>query len=121
MVNTDNKVPPTSAAQFDGLAPLYLVVHFPPHDTRLDRVAFGRHAGSRALRAWVERVQPVELYCGHIHECAGKSDTLGATRWQTALRVVLPTAGPGIFSAIMIGMVLAVRSIFRIRLEEAMK
>jgi phosphate transport system permease protein len=28
---------------------------------------------------------------------------LGATRWQTALRVVLPTASPGIFSALMIG------------------
>jgi phosphate transport system permease protein len=28
---------------------------------------------------------------------------LGASRWQTALRVVLPTASPGVFSAIMIG------------------
>jgi phosphate transport system permease protein len=28
---------------------------------------------------------------------------LGADRWQTATRVVLPTASPGIFSAIMIG------------------
>jgi phosphate transport system permease protein len=28
---------------------------------------------------------------------------LGATRWQTAVRVVLPTGSPGIFSAIMIG------------------
>jgi phosphate transport system permease protein len=28
---------------------------------------------------------------------------LGATRWQTAVRVVLPTASPGIFSAIMVG------------------
>jgi len=28
---------------------------------------------------------------------------LGATRWQTALYVVLPTASPGIFSAVMIG------------------
>jgi phosphate transport system permease protein len=28
---------------------------------------------------------------------------LGATRWQSALRIVLPTASPGIFSAIMIG------------------
>jgi phosphate transport system permease protein len=28
---------------------------------------------------------------------------LGANRWQTALRIVLPTASPGIFSAIMIG------------------
>lgn len=28
---------------------------------------------------------------------------LGATPWQTALRVVVPTASPGIFSAVMIG------------------
>jgi phosphate transport system permease protein len=28
---------------------------------------------------------------------------LGATRWQTAIRIVLPSASPGIFSAIMIG------------------
>lgn len=29
---------------------------------------------------------------------------LGATKWQTALRVVVPTASPGIFSAIMVGL-----------------
>jgi len=29
---------------------------------------------------------------------------LGANRWQTAIRVVLPTASPGIFSAVMIGL-----------------
>lgn len=29
---------------------------------------------------------------------------LGASRWQTAIRVVLPTASPGIFSALMIGL-----------------
>lgn len=28
---------------------------------------------------------------------------LGASRWQTALRIILPTASPGIFSAIMVG------------------
>jgi phosphate transport system permease protein len=28
---------------------------------------------------------------------------LGASRWQTAIRVVLPTASPGVFSAIMVG------------------
>ena len=28
---------------------------------------------------------------------------LGASRWQTALRVVLPTASPGVFSAVMVG------------------
>jgi len=34
---------------------------------------------------------------------SGGSLALGATRWQTMRRVVLPTAGAGIFSAIMIG------------------
>jgi phosphate transport system permease protein len=28
---------------------------------------------------------------------------LGASRWQTAVRVVVPTASPGVFSAVMIG------------------
>ena len=28
----------------------------------------------------------------------------GASRWQTAIRVVLPTASAGIFSAVMIGL-----------------
>jgi phosphate transport system permease protein len=29
---------------------------------------------------------------------------LGATRWQTLVRIVLPTASPGIFSGLMIGL-----------------
>jgi Icc-related predicted phosphoesterase len=59
--------------------PLYAVVHCPPYGTALDEVAPGRHAGSRAVREWVERVQPVYLFCGHIHECAGRTDRLGRT------------------------------------------
>lgn len=66
-------------APFDSLQPLYLVAHFPPQGTRLDEVAPGRHAGSRVLRAWIERAQPQYLFCGHIHECAGRQDHLGAT------------------------------------------
>lgn len=37
---------------------------------------------------------------GHL---TSASLALGATPWQTAVRVVLPTASPGIFSAVMIG------------------
>ena len=66
-------------AAFDAAKPLYLVVHFPPLDTRLDEFAAGKHAGSPALREWVDRVQPVYLFCGHIHECAGRSDRIGST------------------------------------------
>lgn len=29
---------------------------------------------------------------------------LGASRWQTAIKIVLPSASPGIFSAVMIGL-----------------
>ncbi len=37
---------------------------------------------------------------GHL---TSASLALGASKWQTAVRVILPTASPGIFSAIMIG------------------
>ena len=67
-------------AAFDGIKPLYLVVHFPPWDTKLDEFAPGKHAGSPALRTWVERAQPVRLFCGHIHETAGFAASLGATQ-----------------------------------------
>lgn len=66
-------------AAFDGLAPLELIVHFPPKGTALDEAGSGRHVGSEALRAWVERAAPRRLYCGHIHECAGLRDALGRT------------------------------------------
>ena len=36
-------------------------------------------------------------------ELAAGSLALGANRWQTVVRVVLPSASPGIFSAIMVG------------------
>jgi Icc-related predicted phosphoesterase len=67
-------------AAFEGHKSLYLVIHVPPYGTKLDEYAPGKHAGSTALRAWVERVQPVYLFCGHIHETAGFTDTIGATK-----------------------------------------
>jgi uncharacterized protein len=67
-------------AAFGGIAGLHLVIHVPPYGTRLDEYAAGKHGGSTALRAWVEREQPSYLFCGHIHETAGLSDRLGATQ-----------------------------------------
>jgi len=67
-------------APFESLQPLYLVVHFPPQGTKLDEFAPGKHAGSPTLRAWVERVQPLYLFCGHIHEAAGRADRIGKTQ-----------------------------------------
>ncbi len=67
-------------AGFEGHTPLYLVIHVPPFGTKLDEFSPGKHAGSPALRKWVERVQPVYLFCGHIHETAGLTDTIGKTK-----------------------------------------
>ena len=65
---------------FNGAKSLYLVVHAPPYGSKLDEFAPGKHAGSTAVREFVEREQPEMLFCGHIHECGGKSDQLGRTR-----------------------------------------
>jgi uncharacterized protein len=69
----------TALEAFNNLSPLYLVVHFPPQGTRLDEFAPGKHAGSPALRTWVEKHHPARLFCGHIHETAGLTDRLGST------------------------------------------
>lgn len=67
-------------ARFAGLKPLILVCHCPPLETALDRAAFGRHIGSRAVREFLEREQPAWFACGHVHEAAGTVTRLGATQ-----------------------------------------
>lgn len=49
-----------------------LVSHRPPWGIQ-DRDFFGRHAGSRELVHIVERLKPILVICGHIHEDAGWS------------------------------------------------
>ena len=65
--------------KFSGLDPLILICHAPPKDTKLDRVGEGQHFGSTAVRDFIDRHQPAYFYCGHIHEAAGREDTIGRT------------------------------------------
>lgn len=67
-------------ARFADLAPLILVCHCPPLGTPLDRAAFGRHCGSRAVREFLDAHQPAWFLCGHIHEAAGVNARLGSTQ-----------------------------------------
>jgi Icc-related predicted phosphoesterase len=60
--------------------PLVAVCHAPPLDTPLDRVHDGLHAGSRAVREFIEQVRPAYFFCGHIHEAEGVVAQMGATR-----------------------------------------
>jgi Icc-related predicted phosphoesterase len=67
-------------AKFANLKPLVLVCHAPPLNTDLDRINAHLHAGSQAVRDFIERSQPLHFFCGHIHEAEGKVIQMGATR-----------------------------------------
>ena len=66
--------------KFAGLKPLILVCHCPPLGTPLDRVREGVHAGSRAVKDFIDRNVPVAFFSGHIHEATGTAVMIGKTR-----------------------------------------
>ncbi len=55
-----------------------LLSHCPPKNTKIDQVSSGEHAGSTAVREFVERIQPFLVVSGHIHEAQGV-DKIGRT------------------------------------------
>lgn len=70
------------AQAVDGLdpaTPLVLVCHQPPLRTRADQTWGGGHAGSAAVRSFIEQRQPLICFCGHIHEGVG-IDQIGSTQ-----------------------------------------
>jgi uncharacterized protein len=64
---------------FDGVKPMIAVCHVPPKGTMLDRITNLKHAGSSAMREFLQREQPRYFFCGHIHEAAGAQEKLGET------------------------------------------
>jgi Icc-related predicted phosphoesterase len=66
--------------RFAELEPLVLVCHAPPQGTALDQVRPGLHAGSLAVREFIEKRQPAYFFCGHIHEAEGVTVEIGRTR-----------------------------------------
>jgi Icc-related predicted phosphoesterase len=64
---------------FKGLDRLVLICHAPPYGTPLDRVKEGLHAGSHAVREFIEANQPEYFFCGHIHEAEGQETKVGKT------------------------------------------
>ena|SRR6185369_3153452 len=66
--------------RFAELEPLVLVCHAPPYGTALDRIREGLHAGSTAVRDFINQYQPGYFFCGHIHEAEGVSVSLGKTQ-----------------------------------------
>lgn len=65
-------------ADADG-GPGILVSHQPPFDTLNDKISNGTHVGSKTVREYIERYQPLVCFTGHIHEAPG-IDTIGRTK-----------------------------------------
>lgn len=53
-----------------------LVSHVPPIDTKVDQLHNGKHVGSKAIRAIIEKYQPDLCITGHIHESKGTDSIL---------------------------------------------
>jgi len=64
---------------FANLNPLVLICHAPPYGTALDRIRPGLHAGSTAIRDFLQQHQPEHFFCGHIHEAEGVTAEIGKT------------------------------------------
>lgn len=45
-----------------------LVTHAPPYGTPADLLPNGTYIGSKSIRAFIERTQPLANCCGHVHE-----------------------------------------------------
>ena len=50
-----------------------------PSSGTVQAVRDGVHAGSTAVRDFIAAEQPEYLFCGHIHEAAGSSETFVKT------------------------------------------
>lgn len=55
-----------------------LLSHQPPLNTVNDEVESGRHVGSKIVREFIEWLQPMVVFTGHIHEGVG-IDRIGET------------------------------------------
>ena len=69
----------TAAAMLEACPPsAVLVTHAPPFGA-VDTSSAGKHLGSRAIRACIERRSPRLAVCGHVHDCWEQEATIGST------------------------------------------
>lgn len=63
---------PIEAKVVEGLGcRLVILSHYPPYGCKVDIAWNGRHIGSKAVRELVERVKPLVVLAGHVHESPG--------------------------------------------------
>ncbi len=72
------------------------VFHAPPHGTKLDIIHGGENMGSRSVREFIEKEQPLLTLHGHIHESAEISGSIK----DRIGRTLCVNPGPGIIALI---------------------
>ncbi|NVK23154.1 MAG: ABC transporter permease subunit, partial [Kangiellaceae bacterium] len=92
---------PLEAVMFDGNMPAWLNDHGINYDQR-NSLVVGIAMGFAVIPT-IFSITEDAIFSVPKHLTNG-SLALGASQWQTLTRVVLPTASPGIFSALMIGL-----------------
>ncbi len=54
--------------------------HAPPYGTNLDKLNSLGYRGNKSIRKFIEDLNPLIHFCGHLHESAGKEDKIKNTR-----------------------------------------
>lgn len=93
---------PLEAALFGGDMPLWITTHLGITYDQRNSLVVGFAMGFAAIPL-IFSISEDAIFSVPKHLTTG-SLALGATPWQTLVRVVLLTASPGIFSAVMIGL-----------------
>ncbi len=57
---------------------IFLVTHFPPKNSSIDKNHAGKHIGSKAVRKIIEEFSPEFSFSGHCHEAKG-TEIIGKT------------------------------------------
>jgi len=60
-------------AQVEGSPKYIMVPHCPPRNSEVDCNASGVNVGSTAIRKWMDKVKPILIVCGHMHEARGQA------------------------------------------------
>jgi hypothetical protein len=69
----------SSTQNLDNSRTKILVSHQPPINTLNDTISTGAHVGSVTVREFIEKVEPLVCFTGHIHEAPG-IDEIGITK-----------------------------------------
>jgi phosphate transport system permease protein len=93
---------PVEAALFDGSLPHWLTQRLGIDYDQRNALVVGVAMGFAVIPIIFSIAE--DAIFGVPRHLSNGSLALGATPWQTLVRVVLPTASPGIFSAVMIGL-----------------